>query len=111
MSHTIADQYVAAVNAADLDALIGLFDAAGSLSNPIGNFNGHEELTAFYEGVVLHGGTVAHVERVAVDDQGTVFAEVKAYSRHDPTKTVAHALDVFTMNGNGTIKTLEIYYR
>lgn len=111
MPRAIADQYVAAINAADVEALIDLFEVSGTLKNPLGSFAGHAELLAFYDGVVLHGGTVAHVERVGVDEAGTVFAEVKAFSRHDPEQSVAHALDVFTVNESGKITSLEIYYR
>lgn len=107
---TIAEQYVEAVNNADIDQLMNLFAADGVLRHPSGTYAGREALRNFYATVVLAGQTVLSIERQAVVDDVELL-QVSATSPlagEDAPKL--YAADVFLVR-DGKIDALDIYYR
>jgi len=111
----VVEAYAAAVTDHDLDGLLSLFADGATLVNPLGTFNGVDELTGFYRDVVMAGQAQVSVGDV-VDGDGAagervVMAEVRATSPLDPAAGTAYALDVFRLDASGRITSLEIYYR
>lgn len=106
---SVVDAYVAAINAADLDGLVGLFAPDAVLVNPVGTFTGTAEIRGFYRDVVLAGQAVLTVG--TVDTAGpAVTAELLARSPLDPDGEPLRAIDRFRVGADGRITTLEIHY-
>lgn len=115
-THPIVEGYVAAINAADADAVVALFADDAVLVNPLGTFTGSDEITGFYRDVVVAGQAVLGVGAVTVDDLAeagatVVRAEVIATSPLDPDGGQLVADDVFHLDAAGRIVRLEITYR
>ena len=109
-SHPIVSAYVEAVNARDVEALVGLFAPHATLSHPLGTFTGANDIGTFYRHVVVAGQ--ADVTAGAVLSEGTlVMAEISATSALDPNGTTAYAIDVFRLDEQGLVVKLEVYYR
>jgi steroid delta-isomerase len=109
-SHPVVSAYVEAVNARDVDTIVGLFAPGATLSHPLGTFTGAREIGTFYRDVVIAGQ--ADVTAGAVLSEGTlVMAEISATSALDPNASTAHAIDVFRLDEQGLVADLEIYYR
>jgi len=112
--HPVVDGYVAAINAADPDAVLALFADDAVLVNPLGTFTGSDEITGFYRDVVVAGQAVLAIGAVTVDDgiDGPVVrAEVIATSPLDPDGGQLVADDDFHLDAAGRIVRLEITYR
>ena len=120
-SHPIVDGYVAAINAADADAVVALFADEAVLVNPLGTFTGSDEITGFYRDVVVAGQAVLTIGAVTVVDAvdgsadgsaggPVVRAEVIATSPLDPDGGRLVADDAFHLDA-GRITRLEITYR
>lgn len=107
--HSIVDAYVAAVNAADLEALVELFADDAVLENPLGTFTGRVEITGFYRDVVLAGQAVITVGSVEVAGP-VVTAELLARSPLDPDGEPLRAVDEFRPGPDGRIAHLTIRY-
>ena len=108
---SVSRQYVDAVNAADGDALLGLFAEDATLLHPLGSFTGHEELRGFYDGVVFQGQAVTTVLSVEELDDGEL-ALLSATSRvSEPGAKPLFAADVFRLDAEGRITELQIFYR
>jgi steroid Delta-isomerase len=107
---SVVDAYVRAVNAGDLEALIGLFTADAVLENALGTFRGLDGIAGFYRDVVLAGQAQVAVESVSVDGPEQVTAELTATSRLDPGGAAVRARDVFRLDPHGRIVRLEIAY-
>lgn len=113
-SHPIVDGYVAAINAADPDAVLALFAEGAVLTNPAGTFTGADEIGGFYRDVVVAGQAVLTAGAVTVEDQiggSVVTAEIVATSPLDPDGGRLVADDVFRLDADGRIATLDITYR
>mgnify|MGYP003348982703 FL=1 len=108
-SHPIVEAYAAAVNAADLDALVGLFADGAVLVNPVGTFTGPIEIAGFYRDVVLAGQAVITVGALGTVGP-TVTAELLARSPLDPDGEPLRAIDEFRLDADGRIARLEIRY-
>jgi ketosteroid isomerase-like protein len=54
-ARTAAERYLEAVNGADIDGLLALFDDAVVVRHPTGAYAGHAGAREFYEGVVFAG--------------------------------------------------------
>lgn len=112
---SVVEAYARAVTDHDLAGLLGLFAEGAVLFNPLGTFTGTDELTGFYRDVVMAGQAQVSVgdvlEGVAAAGERVVMAEVTATSPLDASAGTAHALDVFRLDGEGRITSLEIYYR
>ncbi|MFN8040074.1 MAG: nuclear transport factor 2 family protein [Acidimicrobiales bacterium] len=112
--HPIVEGYVAAINAADAEAVVALFTDEAVLVNPLGTFTGSEEITGFYRDVVVAGQAVLTIGAVDVEPgPGTtvVRAEVIATSPLDPEAGQLVADDAFHLDAAGRITRLEITYR
>ena len=112
---SVVEAYARSVTDHDLDGLLGLFAADARLVNPLGTFTGTDKLTGVYRDVVMAGQAQVSVgdvvEGVGAAGERLVMAEVTATSPLDPSAGTAFALDVFRLDGEGRITSLEIYYR
>ena len=105
---TVAEDYIAAVNAADIEALLALFSEKAQLRNPIGTFDGKEAIRAFYEGVVFRSKVHATVSKILSGD-GHTMMEMYAETPFRPDYR-AWAVDVFDLDAEGLVTKLWIYY-
>ncbi|MGW2659638.1 nuclear transport factor 2 family protein [Nocardia tengchongensis] len=107
---SIAEDYVRAVNAADEPALLALFAIGAELRNPRGTFSGHDEIAGFYRNVVFAGRAQTRITRV-IPGPAVEVAQLEATSPLGAPGNRTYAIDVFTLDPDGRIATLEIYYR
>jgi ketosteroid isomerase-like protein len=104
----VAAEYVAAVNAGDLELLEALFAADAVLEHPAGVFSGSGSIVSFYRESVLGLGTT--LTRVSsTGDGGRCVLEVVG---HSPLgEEVVHACDIFDVDDEGRIVSLRVYIR
>jgi steroid Delta-isomerase len=106
LARTTADAYVDAVNAVDLDGLVGLFTEDAVLEHAFGTFEGIDAIRAFYEDNVL-----AFTPQVTPSDwleQGrTVTFHLAAHVDGATSQTVDH----LTVDDAGRISHLEVGFR
>ena len=102
-------RYCDAINAKDLKALLDLFTDDGVLIHPIGVFEGREKLSEFYGGIVMKADTKLSVGLTAVEGN-VAIAEVTGVSPSAPDNP-QYACDVFTVDDDGRVPRLAIYYR
>ena len=108
LAHAAAERYIELVNARDLDALVALFAPDALVAHPVGEFTGHDAIRGFYaENVLRHAPTVSAVSWVH-DGPVCVF-EMEA--RISPEAPPAKAIDHLTVDADGRITRLAIYYR
>ncbi len=105
-SHPIVDAYTSAVNARDLDALLGIFREDAVFHNRTGEFSGHDEIAGFAREVIFTGDGVLSAGEV-LSDGNLVMAEVIVRRGADE---VGRALDVFRLV-DGKVSDLTIFYR
>ncbi len=106
-----AEAYVAAINAADVDALLALFAPGAEMRNPAGTFSNPDELRGFYEGTALAGKTQLTVVAIGEESDTVATAELEATSPLSPEGTPPlRAIDVFTIDAEGRIVDLDITY-
>ena len=103
-----AERYLDLVNTRDLDSLVELFAPEAKLYHPVGEFTGHDGIRKFYaENVLLHSPQISAVSWV---DEGPLCVfEMEA--RAQGGEGVAHAIDHLTVDDEGLIGRLAIYYR
>lgn len=107
---TIAEQYIDAVNAADIERLMALFAPDATVRNPQGTFEGKEAVRWFYESVVFAGQAITTIEKQFNFD-GVDVLQISATSRlAEKGSPPLHAADVFVLS-DGHIDELDIYYR
>jgi steroid delta-isomerase len=107
-AHEAAERYVAMVNARDLEGLAALFAPDATLLHPLGRFEGHGAIRDFYaDNILVHSPQITAVSWVDAD-RACVF-EMDA--RPPQGDTVAHAVDHVTVDRDGRIERLAIYYR
>jgi ketosteroid isomerase-like protein len=107
-AHEAAEHYVANVNTRDLEGLVALFAPDATLLHPAGRFEGHDAIRGFYaDNVLLHSPQITAVSWVNAD-RLCVF-EMDARPPHGDT--VSHAIDHVTVDRDGRIERLAIYYR
>jgi hypothetical protein len=103
-----AERYVAMVNARDLEGLVALFAPTATLLHPVGRFEGHDAIQGFYtDNVLLHAPKITAVSWVDADR----FSVFEMDARAPQSDTVAHAIDHLTVDDDGHIERLAIYYR
>ncbi|KAA1419372.1 nuclear transport factor 2 family protein [Nocardioides humilatus] len=107
---TISQQYVAAVNAADLDTLLALFAADAVLEHPMGTFATSEERGRFYSEVVFAGRAQTTIVSTSRDGDRE-WVEIEAISPLGEPGNKVHAADLFELDEAGRIRRLAIYYR
>jgi steroid delta-isomerase len=110
-TESIADAYVRAINAGDVDGVVALFAPEAVLRNPAGTFEGLEQIRSFYESVVIAGRARLTVRSVTRNDDGTVTAELVATSPLGEPGNEINAVDDFVLDDDGHIRALDIVYR
>lgn len=107
---TIAEQYIEAVNAADIERLMGLFAANATVRTPTGTYEGKDAIRGFYESVVFAGRAITKIERQLTVD-GIQVLQIAATSQlAEENAASMHAADVFVIHDN-QIARLDIYYQ
>lgn len=104
-----ATAYLAAINAADLDAVRELLADDATLFHQLGTFEGPEAVLGFYRDVVFPAGVVAEPEGWIVDE-GACVVQLLAHSPLAPGQDL-HYIDVFRVNERGEVTSLTIYSR
>jgi hypothetical protein len=106
---TVAERYVEAVNSADSGALLALFAEDATLTHPVGTDTGHTEIADFHTDVIFEGQVRMSIVRTI--EKGNI--EVAQLEGSSPLSedTVVHTADIFTLNDDGLVQTLDIYYR
>ena len=106
LARSVAEAYVAAINAVDLDGLIALFAEDGVLDHAHGRYEGHAELRAYYaEDVLAFAPQV--VARDLVEQGRSVTFSLEA----QVDGASSHTLDLLTVNAVGLIGHLSIGFR
>ena len=106
----IAQRYAAAINAADIDALMALFADGAVLLHPAGVFTDRATMAGFYTDAVFAGKAVIEVVATARDGNRE-WAEIEATSPLSEDGERMYAADVFELDDAGRIVRLAIYYR
>jgi len=107
---SIAHRYAAAINAADIDALMALFADDGVLLHPAGVFADRAAMAGFYTDAVFAGKAVIEVVATARDGNRE-WAQIEATSPLSEDGERMYAADVFELDDAGRIVRLAIYYR
>lgn len=103
-----AAEYVAAVNAGDLERLQALFSPDAVLEHPAGLFSGSASISSFYRESVLGLGTT--LTAVSTTGDGRRCA-VEVVGRSPLGEEVVHACDVFDVDDAGRIVSMRVYIR
>jgi hypothetical protein len=106
---SVAQRYVDAINSADGDALLAIFAEDATLTHPVGTDTGHTEIADFHTDVIFEGQVRMTIVRSI--EQGNI--EVAQLEGTSPLSedTVVHTADIFTLNDDGLVQALDIYYR
>jgi steroid Delta-isomerase len=106
---SVAERYLDAVNKADAAALLALFADDATLTHPVGTDQGHTEIADFHTDVIFAGQVTMTLARNI--EHGNI--EVAQFEGASPLNedTTVHTVDIFELNDNGLIQTLDIYYR
>ena len=105
-----AQAYVDAVNAADLDGLLDLFAKDAVLRHPSGVYEGVDALAGFYGDIVFPAKACLTVTRLLADGPLAMF-ELSATSPLAEPGASRDVLDSLTVDDDGRIVTLDVYYR
>ncbi|MCX2932050.1 nuclear transport factor 2 family protein [Mycobacterium sp. CVI_P3] len=106
---SISEQYIEAVNQADINTLMGLFAPSAVLSHPAGEFADVDAIRNFYESVVFAGQAITEIQ-ARFTDGDTEILQIRASSPLGEPGHYVHAADVFRIRA-GLIERLDIYYR
>lgn len=107
---TTAERYVEAVNNADPAALLALFAEDATLVHPVGTDRGHIEIADFHNDVVfasqVHMTITRHIEQGNLE-----VVQLQGTSPFDEDGKTVHAVDIFELNDDGLVQSLDIYYQ
>lgn len=103
-----AETYQRHINAGNADTLVGLFADDAVLLHPAGEFRGPDEIRDFYETNVLPFSITMDAVSWVHDERTCVF-EVEARAAAGGPAT--HAIDHLTVDDEGRIGRLAVYYR
>ena len=106
---SVAERYVEAVNNADTAALLALFAEDATLTHPVGTDQGHTEIADFHTDVIFAGQVRMTLAR-SIEQGNIEVAQLEGTSPLNEDTTV-HTVDIFTLNHNGLVQSLDIYYR
>ncbi|NTY59738.1 nuclear transport factor 2 family protein [Mycolicibacterium sphagni] len=106
---SIAEQYIDAVNQADIERLMSLFAPTATLSHPAGLFADADAIRNFYESIVFAGKAVTEIVATFSDGDAEIL-QIRASSPLGEPGNYVHAADVFRIQ-DGLIAQLDIYYR
>src|ERR1700737_837813 len=106
---SVAERYIEAVNNADTPALLALFAEDATLTHPVGTDQGHTQNADFHTDVIFEAQV--HMPLSRTIEQGNI--EVAQLEGTSPLNedTIVSTCDIFTLNDNGLVQTLDIYYR
>jgi ketosteroid isomerase-like protein len=110
LAREAAQAYVDAVNAGDLDTLLALFAKDAVLRHPSGMYEGTEALAGFYGDVVFPTKAFLTLTRLLADGPLAMF-ELSASSPLAELGATRDVLDSLTVDGDGRIISLDVYYR
>ncbi|WP_319429394.1 nuclear transport factor 2 family protein [Mycobacterium sp. RTGN5] len=105
----ISEQYIEAVNQADIERLMSLFSPTASLFHPAGLFTDIDAIRNFYESVVFAGQATTEIQAKFTDGDAEIL-QIRASSPLGTPGHYVHAADVFKIQ-DGLIERLDIYYR
>ncbi len=98
--------YVEHVNAADLEALVGLFAVDAVLRHPLGEFRGVDAVREFYATNILpHGPQLVASGWVSDESTCAFILEATTAGR------ISHSIDHCTVSADGRIIAMTIAYR
>ncbi|HEX7095995.1 MAG TPA: nuclear transport factor 2 family protein [Acidimicrobiales bacterium] len=103
-----AEAYQTHISAGDADALIALFAPDAVVLHPAGEFRGPDAIRGFYETNVLPFGVVMDAVSWVSDHRTCVF-EIEAHAASGGP--AMYAIDHLTVDDDGRIARLAIYYR
>ena len=106
---SVAQRYIEAVNSADTPALLALFAEDATLTHPVGTDQGHTEIADFHTDVIFAGQVRMTLSRTI--EHGNVEVEQLEGTSPLNEDTIVHTCDIFTLDDNGLVQTLDIYYR
>jgi steroid Delta-isomerase len=106
---SVAERYIEAVNNADAAALLALFAEDATLTHPVGTDQGHSEIADFHTDVIFAGQVHMTLSR-SIEHGNIEVAQLEGTSPLNEDTTM-HTVDIFTLNHNGLVQTLDIYYR
>jgi uncharacterized protein (TIGR02246 family) len=107
---TTAEKYVAAVNAADAAALLALFAEDATLTHPVGTDQGHAEIADFHRELLFAAELqVTIIRRIGQDNVEVV--QLQGTTPLSEDGSTVQTVDIFTLNDQGLVQTLDIYYR
>jgi ketosteroid isomerase-like protein len=102
----VAERYIEAMNAADLEQMLSLFRPDAVMRHMTGIYAGSEAIRGFFVEVAF--GNAAHLERLALHAQDDIaWLEVEATS--DVTQGRQRVVDVFRLDAEGRIADLGVY--
>jgi len=105
-SSGIAQRYVEAMNAGDIEAMMSLFAPGAVLRHPTGVYSDSEAIRSFFvEGVFAHAARLHSVEVLERGD--LAWLEVEAES--DVTPGRQRVVDVFRLDEQGRITDVGVY--
>ncbi|HZQ31697.1 MAG TPA: nuclear transport factor 2 family protein [Mycobacterium sp.] len=106
---SVAQRYVEAVNNSDAAALLALFAEDATLTHPVGSDQGHGEIADFHTDVIFEGQVRMTIVR-NIEQGNIVVAQLEGSSPLNEDTTI-HTVDIFTLNDDGLVQALDIYYR
>lgn len=107
----VVHAYVAALNAADLDALVALFAPDATVEDPVGSppHVGHAAIRAFYAGSVALGLDVALEGDVRAVANEAAFAFRVGLTMNGQALTI-RPIDVFRFNDAGQVVSMRAFF-
>jgi hypothetical protein len=109
LARRAAQAYVDAVASDDLDGIVGLFAPGAVLQNQTGRYEGLDAIRGFYD-MIVAARVRPTVERI-LDDGPVAVLQMSAVSALGDPEQRAHAVDVFTVDDDGKVISLDIYFR
>jgi ketosteroid isomerase-like protein len=103
---SVAQRYVEAMNAADIDRMMSLFAPHAVMRHMTGTYEGREAIRTFF--IEIAFGNSARLERIVLSSQADMaWLEVEA--RSDVTPGCQRVVDVFRFGPGGLIEDLGVY--
>ena len=106
----MAQTYVDAINGGDLPTLVALFAGDAEVRNPVGECSGRAEVEAFYRDVVIAAQLRLTPVRVVAED-AVVVLELEATTPLGAPGNRALTVDIFTLDADGKVTSLDVYHR
>lgn len=104
-------RYVQALNEADLEAIVNLFDDHATVEDPVGSEvrRGKDAIRAFYAGSVAMKLTVKLEGAIRAVDHEAAFPFSVSFTYNGQATTI-HPIDVFRFNDEGRIVQMRAFF-